>query len=478
MTLSTKGEGNLISGAVRHDRAIRERISVVGLGKLGAPLAACFAWRGFPTIAVDVDPGKVQAIIDARALVHEPGLQELLDASQGRLTATDDYTSAVAGSDVTFVVVPTPSEETGAFSLRDVVRALTEIGAALRTKPDFHLVVLVSTVMPGAITQELEPLLELHSGKTCGRDFGLCYSPEFIALGSVIRDLLQPDFILIGESDPRSGEMLANLYGGFCENVSPVARMNFINAELAKLAINAYLTTKISFANMLARLCERLPAGNVDVVTSAVGMDSRIGGKYLKGAVGYGGPCFPRDNLALAALARSVGAPGILAEATDAFNRQQVRWLADLVRSRLPKNGHAGILGLAYKPNSDVVEDAVGLLLAQALLSDGFSVTAYDPTAIPQAQEELRRWYRMDHERSTEHSCPAGMTFASSALACIRQADVVIVATPWDEFKQLTVADCVGDGHARTLIDCWRLLSHLWSSDQLAYLPLGISTGP
>lgn len=468
----------MISGAGPNGRPIRQRISVIGLGKLGAPLAACFAWRGFQTIAVDMDPEKVQAIIDARALVHEPGLQQLLDASHGRLTATDNYAAAVAGSDVTFVVVPTPTDENGGFSLRDVVRALTGIGVALRTKPDFHLVVLVSTVMPGGITQELTPLLELHSGKKCGRDFGLCYSPEFIALGSVISDLLHPDFILIGESDSRSGEMLANLYGSFCENVPAVARMNFINAELAKLAINTYLTAKISFANMLARLCERLPGGNVDVVTAAMGLDSRIGAKYLKGAVSYGGPCFPRDNLALAALARSVGVPRVLPEATDAFNRQQARWMADLVSSRLPKNGRAGILGLAYKPSSDVVEESMGLRLAQTLLADGVSVIAYDPAAIPLAQEELRRWSRLELGPSPGHSDSGVMTFASSTVACIRQADVVIVATPWDEFKQLTVADCAREGLPRTIIDCWRLLSQLRSSDSLVYLPLGISTSP
>ena len=445
---------------IRCEPGTREWISVVGLGKLGAPLAACFAWRGFPTIAVDLDPIKVQAISNNRAWEYEPGLQQLLHATNGRLTATDDYKKAISESDVTFVVVPTPSDETGTLSLHNMIRALTEVGVALRTKRGFHLVVIVSTVMPGAIQRELAPVLEAQSGKKCGVEFGLCYSPEFIALGSVIQDLLQPDFILIGESDPRSGQILADLYRRFCENAPPVARMNFVNAELAKLAINSYLTTKISFANLLARLCERLPGGDVDAVTSAMGLDSRIGGKYLKGAIAFGGPCFPRDNLAFAALARSLGASGSLPEATEAFNQQQVFWLTEVVKTLLLGNGRVGILGLAYKPNSGVVEESAGLRLAQALLSVGIPVTAYDPAAMSEAEVLLH----------------AEITFAASAAECVQQSDVVICTTPWEGFKELTLADFVGDGQPRTLIDCWRLLGHLRGHTQLKYVPLGINT--
>lgn len=450
---------------IRCEQETRERISVVGLGKLGAPLASCFAWRGFPTIAVDLDPIKVQAISNKRAGGYEPGLQELLHATAGRLTATHDYKKAISESEVTFVVVPTPSNETGTLSLDEMIRALTEVGVALRAKRDFHLVVIVSTVMPGAIQRDLAPVLEAQSGKKCGVEFGLCYSPEFIALGSVIHDLLQPDFILIGESDPRSGQMLADLYRRFCEKAAPIARMNFVNAELAKLAINSYLTTKISFANLLARLCERLPGGDVDVVTSAMGLDSRIGGKYLKGAIAFGGPCFPRDNLAFAALARSVGAPGTLPEATEVFNQQQVFWLAGIVKTLLPRNGRAGILGLAYKPNSAVVEESAGLRLAQALLSEGLPVAVYDPS-MSEAQNALL----------PANQPRAEITFAASAAECVQQSDVVICTTPWEEFKELAVADFVGDGHPRTLIDCWRLLGHLSGHEQLSYVPLGINT--
>src|SRR2546430_719705 len=283
-------------------------ISVIGLGKLGAPIAACFAARGFQVIAVDIDAQKADAIGRGAAPVHEPRLAELLKESKGRLRATQDTEAAIRDSEATFIVVGTPSEPDGGFSLRYVIPTCEAIGRALRNKNSFHLVVLTSTVMPGSTGGEIKSALERASGKRCGQDFGLCYSPEFIALGTVIRDFYYPDFLLIGESDLRAGDLLSDVYARTCKNSPTIARMNFINAEITKLAVNTYITTKISYANMLARLCEKLPEADVSVVTYALGLDSRIGSKYLKGAVSYGGPCFPRDNRAFAALAARGGA--------------------------------------------------------------------------------------------------------------------------------------------------------------------------
>src|SRR6266581_2813433 len=327
-------------------------VSVIGLGKLGAPMAACFAARGFTVHAVDLNPQKVEAISRGVPPVHEPGLEELLAESGGRICATKDIEAAVSACDATFVVVATPSEADGGFSLRYVIPTCESIGRVLRTKSAYHVVVVTSTVMPGSMGGQIRSALERASGKRCGIDFGLCYSPEFIALGTVIRDFYNPDFLLIGESDPRSGEMLADIYKRLCKNSPAISRMNFINAEITKLAVNTYITTKISYANMLARLCEKLPEADANVVTYALGLDSRIGSKYLKGAVSYGGPCFPRDNRAFAALASRSGAFSDLAEATDRFNRAQIPTLADFIRSQQSANGPIGILGLTYKPNT------------------------------------------------------------------------------------------------------------------------------
>lgn len=354
-------------------------VSVIGLGKLGAPMAAAIAARGVRVIGVDADAAKVEAIQQGRSPVFEPGMEDALAAGQDRLTATRSIEDAVGDSEITFIVVATPSEPDGGFSLRYVVPVCEAIGRALRSKSEFHLVCLTSTVLPGTTGGPIWQTLEQSSGKRAGRDFGLCYSPEFIALGSVIRDFLSPDFLLIGESDPRSGILLESLYHQVCQNAPAVARMNFVNAEMAKLAVNTYITTKISFANMLARICEQLPDANVDVVTKAIGLDSRIGGKYLKGAISYGGPCFPRDNLALTYLAHELGAPADIAEATHRFNSSQVSWLADLVQQKAAPGETIGILGLTYKPDTDVVEQAAGLLLAQELAGRAVPVVVFDP---------------------------------------------------------------------------------------------------
>jgi len=434
------------------------RISVIGLGKLGAPLAACFASKGFPTVGCDIDPAKIRAINQGTSPIYEPGLQELIRESRGRLEATQDYEKAVMSSQVSFITVSTPTDNAGGFSLEYVLQAAQQIGKAIHKKRDYHLVVLTSTVMPGSTEGQLKRMLESFAGKRCGHDFGLCYSPEFIALGSVIRDFLNPDFVLIGESDPDSGEMLSHLYKNVCENNPAVARMNPVNAELTKLALNSFITTKITFANMLARICERLPRADVDVVTSALELDSRIGRKYLKGAIGYGGPCFPRDNLALAFLARHIGSLATLAEATDAANRQEARRLAELVRSKLPKDGLVAILGLAYKANTDVVEESQGLLLAQLLLADGISVRVYDPAAMKNAQKLL-------------HHAAA---FAGSMAECCQGADVIVIATPWDEFKEIPLSSLVRDGTRKVLVDCWRLLDRKNYEAAVEYFPLGI----
>ena len=421
-------------------------ISIIGLGKLGSPMAALFAGKGHTIIGADVNPVAVDLLNKGTAPVHEPELQDWITRNKARLSATTDGFEAVRKTDATFVVVPTPSEPDGTFSLRYVIAAAQSIGAALLSKSGYHLVVLCSTVMPGSSEGVVLPILESFSGKRCGLDFGLCYNPEFIALGSVIRDMKNPDMLLIGESDPRAGEMLATIHKGIVDNNPRIARMNFINAELVKLSVNTFVTTKISYANMLAEVCEVLPGADVDVVTNAVGSDSRIGTKYLKGGLGYGGPCFPRDNVALAALFRGKGLEPTLGEATDRTNRRQVRRLLNTIFPHVPPNGTVAVLGLSYKPNTDVIENSQGIELAAALAAKGIDVVVYDPAALDNARRVL----------------PSNVAFAQDMQDCLRNADVVVIATPWAEFQRISIQDLKqarGDSKT-TIFDCWRVLSN------------------
>src|SRR5882757_6573889 len=357
------------------------RVSVVGLGKLGAPLAAVLASRGFTVTGLDVSKTLVDALNAGKMPIVEPQLNELIAANRQRLSATMDAGEAVDKSDASFVIVPTPSDSTGFFSNRFVLQAMQSLGKALRNKTGYHMVVITSTVMPGTTGSEIRAALEAASGRKVGPDLGLCYNPEFIALGSVVRDMLFPDSILIGESDAKAGDMLQTIYLQMCENKPPVQRMNFINAELTKISVNTYVTTKISYANMLADICDRLPGADVDAVTKALGADTRIGPKYLKGAMGYGGPCFPRDNVAFAALARKIGARADVAEATDRINNYQVDRLANLVAKFAKSGTRIALLGLSYKPLTPVVEESHSVNLAARLADAGYVVSVHDPLA-------------------------------------------------------------------------------------------------
>lgn len=432
-------------------------ISVIGLGKLGSPMAAVLADKGHTVVGVDVNPAFIRALQEGRGSVRETGLDELVERNRARLRATTDYAEAVLATDLTFIIVPTPSQADGTFSIEHILTACRPIGQALARKKDFHVVVVTSTVMPGSTGGPIREALEKASGRTCGRDFGLCYNPEFIALGSVIRDMLHPDFILIGESDPRSGDILASLYEKHWEPRPPVRRMSFVNAELAKIAVNTFVTTKITYANTLARICERLPGADADVVTAALGLDTRIGPKYLKGALGFGGPCFPRDNVAFNALARDNGVHALLAEATDRFNRQQVGWLADQMLQHLPSGGRVGILGLAYKPETNVVEESQGVAFARYFLEQGVPVVVYDPAALDAARPLLS----------------GAITFASSAEECARQADLLLIATAWDEFRRLSPRSLKDSGRRPVVVDCWRILPEAEFAERAELIVLG-----
>jgi UDPglucose 6-dehydrogenase len=311
--------------------------------------------------------------------------------------------------------------------------------------------------MPGSTGGAIREALERSSGRSLGPTLGLCYNPEFIALGSVVRDMLRPDMILIGESDANAGDMLEGIYRTSCENQPAIRRMNFVNAELTKISVNTFVTTKISYANMLAEMCDRLPGADVDVVTQAVGADSRVGVKYLRGAIGYGGPCFPRDNVAFAALARSIGANPEIAEATDRVNRYQVGRVFDAVQVRLPDHGTIGILGLSYKPDTAVIEESQGVALAQRLLDSGHAVVAYDPKALPAASALLGSRLRA----------------AASAEDCVRRSDLVVVMTPWPEFGSLSSTAFAKPPRRTTVIDCWRVLAAAGLRDVADIIYLG-----
>ena len=432
----------MTDGLREEQKMNQESLSVFGLGKLGATMVGCFASAGFDVVGVDVNATSVDAVKNGRAPVAEPGLQELFDHARGRITATTDAVAAVMDTQVSFIIVPTPSMPDGEF-FTSIARAVAvQIGEVLRIKEGYHSVVLTSTVLPGATERDIKTAIEESSGKRCGPDFGLCYSPEFIAIGDVINGLLQPDFYLIGESDERAGTILERIYRQEGGEGAKIARMSIVNAELTKISVNAFVTSKISFANTLCRLCDKLPAGDARVVAQAVGLDQRVGRRYLTPGAAFGGPCFPRDNRAFAWLARTLDEEAPLALATDPVNQDQIGFLVRKVLSVAPEARIVGILGLSYKPRTNLMEESQSVDMARRFIGRGLRVIAFDP------------WV---HRHGTTEDVE-GLELAHSVEQCVEEADVVVLSTTHEEFEGLGPEDFVRGGTRVPLVDIWGLL--------------------
>lgn len=433
-----------------------EQISVAGLGKLGLCMAACIAAKGFKVIGVDIDANRIRQLRAGECPIAEKDLPELLERVKGNLQFTTDMNLAAQNSIATFVVVATPSDPSGSFSNEYLMAAMAAIGDGLRGESTPHYVVVTSTVMPGTLDGPVRSLLESRSGKKCGNGMGLAYNPEFIALGTVIRDFQNPDFVLVGQSDDATGDFLQDFYRRVCNNNPPVARMNLISAEIAKLSLNCYVTMKISFANTLAEVCEKSPGADIDAITSGIGIDRRIGLPYLRGGLGFGGPCFPRDNQAFAAYAQKVGAQSLLPRTVHAVNCHQVERIVDLSFAGERAVQTAAVLGLAYKPGTNIVEASQAMDIAASFVKRGLSVTVFDPMGTENAR------------RTLNHT----VQYADSAEACIRDKDLVVIATAWPEFAKLNLARLVKAG--AVVVDCWRIFEKQ-PLGGIRYLPVGRS---
>lgn len=439
-----------------------ERVSVVGLGKLGACAAACFASRGFHTLGVDINRDVVDAINRGTTPVVEPGLTEAMAASKDRLRATQSFAEAIQHTDVTFLILPTPSQPDGLFSDQYLRQALEPLATALgESRKPYHLFVVTSTVTPGATEASLIPLIQQVSGRTLGGGFGVCYNPQFIALGSVIRDFLHPDLVLLGECDSSAGDQLAELYRRVYENRPYVARMSIVSAEITKISLNSYVTMKISFANTLANICEAIPGADIDAVTRALGADRRVSPHGLRGGLPYGGPCFPRDNRAFVAYTRKYGIDAKLARATDEVNGVQIQRLVDLVTSHLDglPVRTAAVLGLAYKPNTPVIEESPAIALVDQLLTRGVTVTVYDPLAAHAAKTLYGNRVR----------------YAGTVREATATSSLVVITMPSPEFAS------IDDGYLvhnpAVVVDCWRILDPGKFRKAVTYLALGTQNG-
>jgi len=394
------------------------KISIIGCGYVGAVTGACFAALGHEIVFVDLDPGKIAAINAGQAPIYEPGLGGLLQENSSRIVATDDLADAVRRTEVTFICVGTPSRQDGSIDLTYVRSAAAGVGRVLRERSGGHTVVVKSTVLPGTTKDVVLPILEAESGKRAFVDFGLASNPEFLREGSALSDFFAPDRIVIGTCDDRSRSLLEELYSSIdCPKMITAIPV----AEMIKYVSNAFLATKISFANEIGNICKQMGIDTAEVFRG-VGMDHRINPAFFQSGIGFGGSCFPKDVRALIARAEEVGVePKILKDVIE-VNEGQPLQLLKLLKTHVPDLDRKtiGVLGLAFKPNTDDVRESRAIPIVETLLRNGATVLAYDPMAMG----NFRKLYPQINYVPT----------AAAALA----ADAVLITTEWKEFESLS----------------------------------------
>ncbi len=437
------------------------KLSVIGLGKLGSPLAAVLANGGHNVIGYDINSNFVDSIINKKAPVDEPLLQQYLESAKEKLTATDNIAEAIENSEISFIIVPTPSELSGNFSLEFIKSAIEQLAPVLQAKQDKHIISITSTVLPGSCDNEIIPLIEKLTGKQIGCELGLAYNPEFIALGNVINDLENPDLVLIGQSERWVGDQIREVWEQVIKNSATILQMNLVEAEMVKISINTFVTTKISFANLIGEICESLDNCSVDEVCSAISTDSRIGAKYFRGATPYGGPCFPRDNLALSYLANSLGITADIANATERINSRQIKRIIKTINSVANPHSKIAVLGLAYKPNTPVIENSAGINLCKELINLDYQIGAHDFHAVAAAESSLG----------------SDILLSSNLTDILDQADIIVIMTPTDEYKK--VASEINkvnasNGKAIFIIDCWGIVEDQFQGKNIELRRLGI----
>ena len=394
------------------------RVAMIGTGYVGLVSGACFADFGHEVVCVDKDKEKIAALTRGEMPIYEPGLSDVvaINARAGRLKFTTELSGAVAEADAVFIAVGTPSRRGDGFAdLSFVYDAAREIARAL----DGFTVVITKSTVPVGTGDEVERIIRETRPEA---DFTVVSNPEFLREGAAIRDFKLPDRIVIGTADTRAREVMSELYRPLYLNRSPILFTGRRTAELIKYAANAFLATKITFINEIADLAEKVGA-DVQEVARGIGLDNRIGSKFLHAGPGYGGSCFPKDTVALIKTAQDHASPLRIVEAVAAVNDARKRAMARKVSAAL--NGDVrgktvAVLGLTFKPNTDDMREAPSIPLITALQDMGAKVRAYDPVGMEQAKSVI-----------------GNVTFCDDAYSCAKGAAALVIVTEWEQFRAL-----------------------------------------
>jgi len=394
------------------------RIAMIGTGYVGLVSGACFADFGHDVTCIDKDAGKIERLHQGIMPIYEPGLDRLVETNVtgGRLSFAIDGSEAIKAADAVFIAVGTPSRRGDGHADLSFVYAVAREVAELM---DGFTVVVTKSTVPVGTGDEIERIIrEIRPDA----DFAVVSNPEFLREGAAIDDFKRPDRVVVGVEDERAKTVMAEIYRPLNLNESPLLFVGRRTSELIKYAANAFLALKITFINEMADLCEAVDA-NVQQVARGIGLDKRIGGKFLHAGPGYGGSCFPKDTLALVRTANDAGSPVRLVETTVAVNDARKKAMAGRVEKALDgdlKNKTVAVLGLTFKPNTDDMRDAPSLDVVPALIAAGATVQAFDPEGMHEAGKML-----------------TGVDFKSDPYEAITGADVVLILTEWDQFRAL-----------------------------------------
>lgn len=411
------------------------KIAVVGTGYVGLVSGACFSEFGFDVTCVDNDPAKIDLIQNGTMPIYEPGLEDLVarNVAASRLHFTTDLGTAVADADAVFIAVGTPARRgEGHADLSFVYAVAREIAPHL----DGYTVVVTKSTVPVGTGREV---YDIVSKTNPDADFDVASNPEFLREGAAISDFMRPDRVVVGATSERAREVIRALYRPLYLIETPIIFTALETSELIKYASNAFLAVKISYINQMADLCEAVGA-NVHDVAKGMGLDKRIGNKFLHAGPGYGGSCFPKDTLALVKTAEQHNVDIGIVDEVVAYNDRRKQAMAGRVMSALD-GAVAGkviaILGLAFKPETDDMRDSPSIDIVHELANAGAQIKAYDPKAMDEAR----------------HMLPGNVSYCDSADTCIVDADAVVIVTEWNEFRALTAAHFIASMRGTVLVD-------------------------
>ncbi len=410
------------------------RVAMIGAGYVGLVSGACFADFGHDVTCVDLDPAKIDALRDGRMPIFEPGLDALVatNVKAGRLAFTTDLAAGIADADAIFIAVGTPSRRgDGHADLSYVHQAARDIAKALTRRT----VIVTKSTVPVGTGDEVERIIRETRPAA---EFAVVSNPEFLREGAAISDFKRPDRIVVGIEDEWAKDVMSELYRPLYLNAAPLLFTARRTAELIKYAANAFLATKITFINEIADLCEAVGA-DVQDVARGIGLDNRIGAKFLHAGPGYGGSCFPKDTLALIKTAQDNDTPVRIVETVAAVNDQRKRAMGRKIIAAMGgdvRGKTVAILGLTFKPNTDDMRDAPSIAIVQTLLDAGAKVRAFDPEGMAQARPIL-----------------GAIAYADDPYACVHDADALAIVTEWDAFRALDLGRIKALLRAPVLVD-------------------------